>query len=576
MDQETDFAPVAPAAEEARLEAVADAAAGRKMAMGGVVISFFLFLGKIAGYARNMMISHYFGADVRTDAFFRVSDLLINGTYANLEKIIRPAYLPQFVRDMKEQGERKAWELTSVVGNLELLFLLALTLVLEVFAPQIVRTLWPAMASDPVGLPTAILMIRVMAPTIIFLSMSLMPELTLHAYKRFSLPAFAEFTMRAGAVAGIVLGVYWLWDPRGPSGIMAAALGAIIGGCLRFVVMLPGLLRKLKNYRALANPVRDASARTVVSLMPPLVLGMTAAYLRNYADSVYTDQLGPSMYTNLKFARTMGDSALQILPLAISFVVYPFLSGWAARGEKDKLAEALVSMTRIMAFIFVPISVAMMFLSHPIISIIYEQGEMTPENVHRSALALFCYAPGLLFFALETSIMKWFFALQDTKTPNYWGAGMALLNIVMAGIGVMWLWPRGDISATAALAIVALALTLSKTTKVIILFVLLRKRIGHIDRRAALAFAAKLALAAALMGIVIYLIASGLTPRLAEWQPPFAQKKMRALALAAAVGFGGGGVFLVTAALLKLEELTMVAGYVREKVRQRLRKAKSE
>ena len=575
-DLEPDLQPETVAPVGAETPVADDAHAGRRMAMGGVIISFFLFLGKIAGYARSMLISGYFGSDIRTDAFYKVYNVLIYGTYTNLEKIIRPAYLPQFVRDNKEQGEPKAWELTSLIGNLELLFLLALTVVLEVFAPQLIRLLWPTTAADPVGFPVGVLMLRVMAPTVIFLSLSLMPELTLHAYKRFSLPAFAEFTLRVGAAAGIVLGVYWLWDPQGQNGILAAALGAIIGGCLRFFVMLPGLWTKLKHVRPLFNPMRDASARTVFRLMPPLLVGMGAAYLRNVADTIYADRLGPGMYTYLTFARTMGDSALQILPLAISFVVYPFLSEWAARGEKDKLAEALVGMTRVMAFIFVPISVGMMFLARPIITIVYEHGAMTSADAARSALALFCYAPGLLFFALETSIMKWFFALQDTKTPNYWGAAMAGLNIIIGYVGVMWLWPAGHIGATGALACVALALTLSKTTKVIILLGLLRKRIGRIDRRAALAFAAKLALAAGLMGIVIYFIGIGLAPALSNWQPPFAANKLRMLALAAAVGCGGGGVFLVTAAMLKIEELTMVVGYLREKIGKKLRKAKAE
>ncbi|MEN6644378.1 MAG: lipid II flippase MurJ [Armatimonadia bacterium] len=547
-----------------------DATAGRRMAMGGIIISFFLFLGKIAGYAKSMLISGYFGSDVRTDAFYKVYNVLIYGMYTNLEKTIRPAYLPQFVRDRKEEGEPKAWQVTSIIGNLALVFLLALTLFFELFAPQVIRLSWKVMAEDPVGFPLAVLMLRLMAPAVIFMGMSLIPELTLHAYKRFTLPAVAEFMFRTGSAAGIVVGVYILWDPKGPHGILAAALGALLGASLRFLTMLPGLWSRLRNYRALLNPFRSASTRTVFSLMPPLLLGMAAAYFRNYADSIYADAIGPSMYTNLTFARTMGDSALQIIPLAISFVVYPFLSEWAARGDRDKLAEALVGMTRVMAFIFVPISVAMMFMARPIITIVYEHGQMTSDDAARTALALFCYAPGLLFFALETSIMKWYFALQDTQTPNYWGAGMAMANVVIGYIGVMWLWPAGYISATGALATVALALTISKTTKVIILYGLLRKRIGHIDRRVVLLFTAKLALASLVMGGVIYLIATQMQPVLAVWQPPFAAKKMRMLALAAAVGFGGGGVFLVSAALLKIEELSMVTGFVAKKVRKRL------
>lgn len=572
MDQEMDFAPVDPAVEQEKIE---DAAAGRKMAIGGIIISFFLFLGKIAGYAKSMLISGYFGRDVRTDAFYKVYNVLIYGTYTNLEKMLRPAYLPQFVRDMREEGEPKAWRLTSVIGNLEFLFLLVLVVVLEIFAPQIIQLLWPAMAADPIGFPIGVLMIRVMAPVIIFLSMSLMPELTLHAYKRFTLPAVAEFMLRVFSAAGIVLGAYLLWNPDAPNGILAAALGAVLGGLLRFFVMVPGLWSKLRHYRPTFNPGQNASAQTVFGLMPPLLIGMGAAYARNVADTIYADRLGEGMYTSITFARTMGDSALQILPLAVSFVVYPFLSGWAARGEKDKLAESLVSMTRVMAFIFVPISVGMMFLARPIITVVYEHGKMTSSDAAWSAIALFCYAPGLLFFALETSVMKWFFALQDTKTPNYWGAAMAVLNILIGYVGVMWLWPQGYISATLALASVALALTISKTAKVIILYALLRRKIGHIDRRAVLLFAGRLALAAAVMGGVIYFVGSAVTPSLNAWEIPIREslaKKVRMLALAGIVGVSGGSVFLIVAALLKLEELTMVAGYLRQKVRSKLKR----
>jgi len=573
MEQDTDWesefalsTPEMPAAKE-------EAPAGRRMALGGLIISFFLFLGKIAGYARSMLISGYFGRDIRTDAFYKIYNVLIYGTYTNLEKILRPAYLPQFVRDINQEGEPKAWQLTSLVANLELLFLISLTALFELFAPHIIRFLWPTMAANPQGLAIGVLLLRVMAPAVIFLSLSLMPELTLHAYKRFTVPAIAEFCLRMGAVAGIVLGVYMLWDPKAPHGILAAALGAILGASLRFFMMLPGLWGRLRLYRGLINPFPSASARTVFRLIPPLFVGMAAAYLRNVADTIYADRLGEGMYTSLNFARTMGDSALQILPLAISFVVYPFLSEWAARGEKDKLAEALVGMTRVMAFIFVPISIGMMFLARPIITIIYEHGEFTAEDAAWSALALFCYAPGLLFFALETSIMKWFFALQDTKTPNYWGAAMAFFNIVIGYIGVMWLWPRGYIGATGALASVALALTISKSMKVVILYVVLRPRLGKINKRAVLLFAAKLALATALMSAVIYVISSQATPMLQAWEAPFAPQKLRMLALAAAVGLGGGSVFLAAAAWLKIEELSLVVDYLREKIRKKLKKA---
>lgn len=570
MDDLTTDLPQDPRAEE--VEAAADAQAGRRMAFGAIIISFFLFLGKISGYAKSMLIAGWFGGAkiAQADAYNNVYNVIVYAMYTNMEKILRPAYLPQFIREMRSGGEQRAWRLLSVILNLELVFLLVLTAALELLAPQIIRLLWSRLASEPDNFATAVLLLRFMAPATVFLSLSLMPELTLHAYKRFSLPAFGEFAFRTMLVIGMVVGVLMIWRPDNPRAILGAALGVILGAVMRLATMVPGLWSRLRYYCLLLNPRGVSGAAMVFSLMPPVLVGMIASALRGVADSIYADRIGEGMYTCLTFGRQMGDSSLQILPLAVSFVVYPFLSEWAARGEKDKLAEALVGMTRVMAFIFVPISVGLMFLARPIITIMFEHGELTPERAGLSALALFCYAPGLLFFALEGSINKWFFALQDTKTPNYWGAAMAGLHVLIGYVGVMVLYRNGQIGGAGALAAVSLALTVSKSLKVAILYGLIRRQIGRIDYARALSFAGKLGLATAAMGLTVYCIGNALEAPLLAWTPPLMANKLRSLALFGAVGLGGGAVFLTVAAVTRIEELATVGGFVVRKVRGRL------
>ncbi|MEI6501677.1 MAG: lipid II flippase MurJ [Armatimonadota bacterium] len=555
-----------------------DAVAGRRMALGAVIISFFLFLGKMSGYVRSFLMAGWFGSNARTDAFYKINDVLITGTYSNFEKVLRPAYLPQFIREGKSGGDESAWRVTSVVANLELAALVVLCAVLEVFAPQIIRLSWRNLAAEPVSFAIATTLLRVMAPTTIFLSLSLIPELTLHAYKRFTIPAVADFLYRIMLVVGLVIGVFILRNPAEPRPILAAAIGVVIGGSMRFFAMLPGLWTRLRYYRPNFSPAAIPGAMTVLNLMPPILVGMVAAYARGYADTVYTDSIGAGAYTFLKYGRQMGDAALQILPLAVSFVVYPFLSEWAARGEKDKLADSLVSMTRIMAFIFVPVAALVMLLSRNIITIMLEHGAMTSEGAHYSSIALFCYAPGLVFFALEGSINKWYFALQDTKTPNYWGAAMAVLNILMGYIGVFVLYERGLIGYAGALAAVSLSLTISKSAKVVILYALIRRRIGAIDRRAAIIFAMKLAAATAVMALAAYVVMQAIQAPLMTWQPSFLAnkpnllKKFHMLAVWGAVTCGGGLVFFTAAALLKLEELQQISAFVKEKVGKRLKR----
>jgi putative peptidoglycan lipid II flippase len=306
--------------------------------------------------------------------------------------------------------------------------------------------------------------------------------------------------------------------------------------------------------------------------MPPVVLGLVFATARTWADSAFGTDIEEGAYTCLDYARKIPDMALQILPLAVSFVVYPFLSEWAMRGEKDRLADALVKTTRALAFVFIPTSVGLMVLSKPVIDLVYKHGEFGERGAVWSSMALFCYAPGLFFFSLDASINHWYFALKDTRTPNYIGVAGAILHIVIAYAGVYVL--GGTENALVGIAAVALALTLSKTAKIVVLYGLIRKRIGRIDRGKVISFAVKLAASAGVMGALVYFVHQGSAPRLADFGPLAGSVKKQALANLG-IGFVVGAVgFLAVAALLRIEELHLVVGHMMQKVRARLGRAR--
>jgi putative peptidoglycan lipid II flippase len=358
-----------------------------------------------------------------------------------------------------------------------------------------------------------------------------------------------------------------VWHPKQPTAIYSVAIGVLVGGILRFLVQVPGLASKLKLFRASLD-LSTPGVRTVLGLMPPVVVGLAFATARTWADSRFGTDIAPGAYTCLDYARKIPDFTLQVLPLAVSFVVYPFLSEWAMRGEKEKLADALIATTRALAFVFIPVSVGLMALSAPVINLVYKHGAFGDEGAMWSSMALFCYAPGLFFFSLDASLNHWYFALKDTRTPNYVGAACATLHVIIAYVGVYHL--GGTTKALAGIATVALALTISKTSKIIILYALIRKRIGHIDRKKVAAFAAKLALCAAVMGVLMWVTNAAMAPRLAQVGPLVQSVKKRAL-VELVIGFTVGGVaFLVAAAVLRIEELQLVLAHATAKVRGKL------
>ncbi|NSW58293.1 MAG: oligosaccharide flippase family protein [Armatimonadetes bacterium] len=555
-----------------------DATAGRRMSIAALVITVFLSVGKLMGYVKEMLIASL-GASSSTDAFKVAYNSVIFTIYTKVEKTLRPTYLPQFVKVRREDGEQPAWELASAMTGFQFLVLGALALICVVFAEPILLFVGKGLANDPAALHRGVVVLRIMAPALLLFSLSVMPELTLHAYKRFSLPAIAEASFRFAVVVISFMLLYLVWpyrvdaDPHRPDeAIYAFAFGVMAGGCLRLLVQIPGLWNHLHRFRLTANVFRNPNAWKVITLMPPVLIGVAFSTLRTWADSRFGTDIGSGVYTCLDFGRKITDLFLQTLPLAVSFVVYPYLSEWALRGEKDKMADALVATTRAMAFVYVPVSVVLMVASLPIIRLVFQAGEFTAEHARLSAMGVYWYAPGMFFYSVEGSINHWFFAYQDTMTPNIVGALFAILHVVIGYLGVYVF----GATPGAKLSWVAAALTISKSTKVIALYVLIRRRIGHIDVAKQVRFTLQLAVCVGLMGLVLYLLEQQMAPVLEGWDGGL---KIKAAAHMGSSFVVGALVFLGCAALLRINEISLVwdaARKVGRKINARLKSGRGQ
>lgn len=266
------------------------------------------------------------------------------------------------------------------------------------------------------------------------------------------------------------------------------------------------------------------------------------------------------MYSALDYGRKLSDAGIMILPLAVSLVVYPYVSEWAVAGERRRLARSLLWMTRALAFLFVPVSVGIMLLARPLADLVYNYQEFKSADVDNVAIALMCYASGLFVYSVEGSINKWYFALKDTWTPNWVGVLWALVHLAISITGGLY--------TSLGLAAVALAYPISKTGKVLMLYLMLRPRLDRVPAREVWPFVLKLLLASGLMGLVVWWVGVYVAPPLEA----LVQGKLKVLVLLAAGGGTGAVVFVTLAALLRIEEVGKVWEWAGRKARKLLRR----
>ncbi len=535
-----------------RPESPEDRRAGTQMTLAAIVISAFGLLGKILGYGKEILIANYWGAGPAVDAFVIVYNDIVFQLYAKVEKLLRPTYLPIFVGHNAEGDDQRAWRFFGVVTTLVLIGTGALSMLAIIFAPQIMAVGWPN--AEMPGLASDLL--RISGAAGLLLVLSVMAELTLHSFKQFTIPALADasrqFVLFASIGGLIGFGLYPSGEPRG---LHAAAIGVLLGGAARLVVQIPALLRRMKGFYPSVD-LSNRDLRRMLGLIPPVIVGLMFSLARTYFDSRFSTDAGEGVRAALGFGRKLADLPTLILPLAVSLVVYPYVSEWASRKDRQRLADSLVSMTRAMAYLFVPLAVAMIMLAQPIVSTAFERGEFTADDTIMVSRALVPYSAGLPFYAVEASINKWYFALSDTATPNYIGAAMAVLHILIAGAGVHLL--------NRNVGVIAAALSISKGLKVIILYLLLRGRIGTIDRKSVGSFVVRLLVATGAMAAVVLAVANALSSLMVGGET------LRGLLFLAACGGAGVVTYVAASVVLKIEELSMVVGYAREKLAARL------
>jgi putative peptidoglycan lipid II flippase len=450
---------------------------GSAIARNTAVVSGFLFLGRLAGMGREFIISRLIGTTAASDAFRFGSEAILQDIYNKVEKLLQPTYLPLFVARQRQEGDRQAWRFTSIFGTLQVCLLVGICVTGLVASPEIAAWLTGGAGSEvreklgpgSEGYRYLLFFLRVFFPALLVYSLSNLTELTLQGYNRFTVPALGEALRRVLIVAAAAGAVAVFHKPTPYQTTYALALGIVVGVSCRLLVMIPGLWGK----RKLARPsldLTDPMIRKAAILAAPLVVGIIFSFVRNLAEAKYALGEGVGQYSGLKYARKIVDVPWQIVALALSYVIYPFVSELGARQERSRMADALVAMLRVMGFIFIPITVFFLILGEPTVRVAFQGVTFNEQSVAITMSALPWYLFAMVFYAIEDPLLKWFYALSDTRTPILMGIGADIVWFAVA-------YPGSQLLGL-GLPAIAFAMGIGKTLKVIILLFILFPRLG--------------------------------------------------------------------------------------------------
>lgn len=504
------------------------------------VVGMATMLSRIFGFLRDMIVAGLFGAGLTTDAFFvafRIPNLLRR---LLAEGSLTVSFVPIFTEYLNKRTREEALELADIAFTALSILLVAVSLLGLLFAPLIVTVMAPGFVKTPTQHDLAVFLTRLMFPYILLISLVALCMGILNSFRHFAAPALSPVVLNLSMILAALTLRGFFREP-----ITALAIGVMAGGVLQLAMQWPFLLRmgiQLKpNFR-----FRHPGVKRIGLLMLPAAFGAAIYQINIFVGTILASLLPAGSVSYLYYADRVVELPLGVFAIAVGTATLPSFSEQVAQGRFDELKRTIAFSLRIILFITVPATVALIALRIPIISVLFQRGAFDVQSTVLTAQALFCYAVGLWAFSVIRIIVSAFYSLQDTRSPMK-AAIVALIVNALCSVALMFPLKHGGL---------ALATSIATAVNVGMLWVILQKRIGPIlDRefyrslvRTLLASVAMLA-ALVLIGMILPWNTGG----------PFAERLTHLLVCI----FCGGAVFFGAAFLLKSTEITAVVESVR-------------
>ena len=117
--------------------------------------------------------------------------------------------------------------------------------------------------------------------------------------------------------------------------------------------------------------------------------------------------------------------------VAVATVLFPALSRLAARDDIAGFARTLDIGLRQIGFLLVPAGIVSAVLAEPIVRLVYQRGEFTPEQTPVVAGALAAFSVGLVFNGWMLLLNRAFYSLQSNWIPTLVALGNLVLNVAL-------------------------------------------------------------------------------------------------------------------------------------------------
>lgn len=517
------------------------------VASAAVVIGVLSIASRFLGVVRDRILASSFGASQTLDMYyaaFRLPDLVFNLLVLGA---LSAGFIPVFARLIANRDERsEAWRLANNILNTLSVSLMFICGVGILAAPLLVDVIAPGFSLE--SRSTVVNLTRIMFLSPFFLGLSSIVGGVLQSFKKFFVYSLSPVAYNLGIIFGA-----WFLAPR--FGIFGLAWGVVIGSFVHFAIQLPALWKLGFRYQPLLD-WRDKGLRTIYGMMTARTLGLAVTQINLTVITIVASNLPTGSLSVFNLANNLQSFPVGIFGISFAVAVFPFLSS----AEGSAFVHRFSRTFRQIMFCIIPATVVLLILRAQIVRVILGAGQFNWNDTVMTVNTVGFFALSLFAQATIPLLTRGFYSKHDSKTPFFIGLSSDVINIGLA----LWL------SHLYGVAGLALAFSLSTILNFVLLFSVLRHRVGELDEKRIIISVSKFSAAALGMALSIQAM------KLLVWPYVDMTKFWGVLVQGSLAGLFGIIVYLAICSLLKSEEFVDLWAAMKVKLSDSAKKLKSE
>ena len=530
---------------------------GKRSVMGiAGVVAIATLLSKLFGYLRQSAILAAFGVgsvmDAYAAAYIVPSFLLI--LLGGVNGPFHSAIVSAVAKRRREEIAPIVETITTVVGCALLVF----TIALIIFAAPVIDLFAPGFQDTEVGLlvtrPIAIMLLRIMAPITIFAAFIGVGFGSLNADDQYWLPSVSPLLSSISVVVG--LGVLWfvvgdrISEPENfmLGGIVIAA-GTLIGAILQWLVQVPALAKSGLGRFRWRFDIHNPGVRDVFKVLMPAIFSSGTLQINAITDARFASSI-PEALSALESSSLLVLAPLGIVSNVILVPYFPIFSRLAEPSNWPQLAQRIRQSLMLIALSMLPISILIITLAQPIVTVSYKRGAFDKDAVELVATLLIAYAAGMFVYLARDVIVRVFYALGDGQTPFKVSLANIAVNVALDYVLINLMGAPGLVVATIGV----------NTVSLVVMVVLLNRKMGGLPIAEWMGAIATIFAASLLAGISCWLTEGGIASIIGT---DGFLANLIAICLAGGMGLATFALLIV---VLRIPEARILAQRVRQKL----------